>query len=59
VAAIGLLPLTTTSGTSIGVSGVGVRVGCDVSVGREGRSERTGIICGWQDGGSRRRSGDI
>lgn len=51
-------PLTTTSGIAIGVSEVGVRIGCEVSVGMGGRSERTDIICGWQGGGSRRRSGD-
>lgn len=52
-------PLTTTSGIAIGVSVVGVMVGCEVSTGMAGRSERTDIICGWQDGGSRRRSGDV
>jgi len=53
---VGFFPLTTTSGISIDVLEAGVRVGCEVSA---GRSERTDIICGWQDGRSRRRSGDI
>ena len=57
--AIGLLPLTTTSGIAIGASEVDVRVGCGASAGMVGRSERTVMICGWQGGGSRRRSGGI
>lgn len=52
-------PLTTTSGIAIGVSVVGVRIGCEVSAGMAGRSERTDISCGWQDGGSTWRSGDV
>lgn len=51
----GFFPLTTTSGIAIGVSVVGVGVGCDVSTGIVGRSERTDMICGWQHGGSRGR----
>lgn len=55
--AIGLFPLTTTSGIAIGASEVGVRAGCGVSAGMVECSERTAIIRGWQGGGSRRRSG--
>lgn len=52
----GFFPLTTTSGIAIGVSVVGVEIGCEVSTGIAGRSERTDIICGWQGGGSRKGS---
>ena len=42
--AVCFFPLTTTSGIAIDASEVGVRVGCEVSAGMGGRSERTDMI---------------
>lgn len=56
--AVCFFPLTTTSGIAIGELVAGIMVGCEVSGGMVGRSERTDIICERRDGGSRRRSGD-